>query len=198
MTLFVMKHKSKRIICSILLKVYHQMDTSLDGGGWLLIWQHSYMEDLPLSTNMTFFSNYYKPCTQYATSWCNIPNKARFNPTEQIIVAYPNKIVVYAYKGVFNRNIDYDWSGVILLDHTKIIDKCRSKNYIHPYPMNTYIPGIVFNKYTAFSYYSDYGTDMISGTLKQPNDNRWYYCNLPYQISRTKNSVQMTLAIYVH
>jgi len=174
------------------------MDTNLDGGGWLLVWQHSYMEDLPLSTNMTFFSSYYKPCTQHATSWCNIPNKARFNPTEQMIVAYHNKIVVYAYKGVFNRNIDYDWTGAILLDHTKIIDKCISRNYIHPNPMNAYIPGIVFNKYSAYSNYSDYGADTISGTLKQPNDNRWYYCNLPYQISRTKNSVQMTLAIYVH
>ena len=82
------------------------MDADLDGGGWTLVWQHSYMEDLPLNTNMTFFSNYYKACTQHATSWCNIPNKARFDPTEQMIVAYHNKKVVYAYKEVFNRNID--------------------------------------------------------------------------------------------
>ena len=81
------------------------MDNSLDGGGWTLVWQHSYMEDLPLTTNMRFFSDYYKPCTQHATSWCNIPNKERFNPTEQMIVAYHSKQVVYAYKGVFNRTL---------------------------------------------------------------------------------------------
>ena len=38
------------------------MDNTLDKGGWTLVWQHSYMEDLPLTTNMTFFSDYYKPC----------------------------------------------------------------------------------------------------------------------------------------
>ena len=100
------------------------MDTTLDSGGWILVWQHSYMEVGTITTNMTFFSNYYKPCTKHATSWCNIPNKARLNPTEQMIVAYCNKQVVYAYKGVFNRNIDYDWTGGYLMAYTRIIDKC--------------------------------------------------------------------------
>ena len=75
------------------------------------------MEDLPLNDNMTFFSDYYKPCIQHATGWCNVPNKARFNLTEQMIVAYHNKKVVYAYKGLFNRNIDHDWTGGILIVH---------------------------------------------------------------------------------
>ena len=44
-----------------------------------------------------FLQIWYKPCTQHATSWYNIPNKARFNPTEQMIVAYLNKQVIYAY-----------------------------------------------------------------------------------------------------
>ena len=91
------------------------MDATLDKGGWTLVWQHSYMEEGTITTNMTYFSNHYKPCTKHATSWCNVPNKARFNPTEQIIVAYKSKQVVYAYKGVFNRNIDYDWSGGYIL-----------------------------------------------------------------------------------
>jgi len=145
---------------------------------------------------MKFFSSYHKPCTQHATSWCNIPNKARFNATEQMIVAYHNKIVVYAYKGLFNRNIDYDWTGAILMGHRKIIDKCSSRSYVHPNPVNASIPGIAFNKYYSYSYYSSgYGT--ITGNLRKPIDNRWYGCNLPYGISRYDNHVQMTLAIYV-
>ena len=171
------------------------MNNTLDGGGWMLVWQHSYMEDLPLTTNMTFFSDYYKPCTQHATGWCNIPNKARFNPTEQMIVAYHNKRVIYAYKGVFNRNIDYDWTGAILMVHSKIIDLCTSNNGVHPNPVNVHVPGIAFSKYKAYYYFDGYGT--IRGSLTNPSDWRWYLCSLPSSISSSPNSVQMTVAIYV-
>ena len=73
-----------------------------DGGGWTLVWKHSYMETSPLSTDMYYFSDYYKSCTTYDSGWCNIPNKKRLNPTEQMIVAYHKGTVVYAYKGIFN------------------------------------------------------------------------------------------------
>ena len=171
------------------------MDNSLDGGGWTLVWQHSYMEDLPLTTNMRFFSNYYKACTQHATSWCNIPNKARYNPTEQMIVAYHNKRVAYAYKGVFNRNIDYDWTGAILMVHSKIIDLCRSNNGVHPNPVNVYVPGIAFNKLSAYKYFGGDGT--IIGSLTNPIDHRWHNCDIPSSISNSQTKVQMTVAIYV-
>ena len=36
-----------------------------DDGGWTLVWQHSYMEISPLSTNMYYFSDYYKACATY-------------------------------------------------------------------------------------------------------------------------------------
>ena len=82
-----------------------------------LVWQHSYMEHLPLTHNMTFFSDHYRPCTTRASGWCNIPNKARFtDATEQMIAAYHKGTVMYAYKGLLNRNIDYSWSGDILLN----------------------------------------------------------------------------------
>ena len=42
------------------------------------------------------------PCVTRAFGSCKIPNKARFNPTEQMIVAYHKGTVVYAYKGLFN------------------------------------------------------------------------------------------------
>ena len=171
------------------------MDNSLNGGGWTLVWQHSYMEDLPLTTNMRFFSNYYKACTQHATSWCNIPNKARFNPTKQMIVAYHNKRVIYAYKGVFNRNIDYDWIGAILMVRCKIFDLCRNNNDVHPNPVNVHVPGIAFSKHTAYYYFDGDGT--IRGSLTNPSDRRWHGCNLPSSISSSAYNVQMTVAIYV-
>ena len=167
------------------------MNTQFDKGGWMLVWQYSYMEDIPLTTNMTFFSNYYKLCTQHATSWCNIPNKARFNPTEQMIVAYHNKQVIYAYKGVFNRNIDYDWSGGYLMAHTKIIDKCTYYQGTRPNPVKS-LPGIAFSKRSSScNYYGTGGT--IKGSLTNPSSNRWAYCN-SYS---SDTGDQMTLAIYI-
>ena len=54
-----------------------------------------------------------------------IPKKAgKFSPTEYMIVAYHITNVVYAYKELFNRNINHDWSGGILLNFKKIVDKC--------------------------------------------------------------------------
>ena len=164
------------------------MDSSLNGGGWTLVWQHSYMEDLPLTSNMTFYSNYYKACTQHATSWCNIPNKARFNPIEQMIVGYTNKRIIYAYKGVFNRNIDYDWSGGYLMAYTNIIDKCQHYQGRHPSPVKSLL-GIAFSKVNpACNYYGTGGT--IKGTLTSPINDRWFYCLKSYATSS-----QMTLAI---
>ena len=155
------------------------------------------MEDLPLTTNMTFFSNYYKPCTHHAISWCNIPNKAQFNPTEQMTMAYHKRKLVYAYKGVFNRNIDYDWTGAILMAHTQIIDQSNRKQGVHPNPVNIWFPSIAFNKYSAYSYHEGYGT--IRGNLTNPIDDRWSGCEVPYHIAHSYQStgVQMTLAIYV-
>ena len=168
------------------------MDRTLNGGGWTLVWQHSYMEDLPLTTNMTFFSDYYKPCTQHATSWCNIPNKARFNPTEQMIVAYLNKRVIYAYKGVFNPSIDHNWIGGILVAYKEIIDRCdyyyRGRS---PKPViKDSLLGIAFNK-CDYNYFGTGGT--ITGTLSNPSDDRWNCCR---SLFGTTNE-QMTLAIYV-
>ena len=173
------------------MQIYCEMDKSLDGGGWTLVWQHSYMEDLPLTTNMTFFSGYYKPCTQHATSWCNIPNKARFDPTEQMIVAYDNKQVIYAYKGVFNPCIDNNWIGGFLIAYTKVIDQCSYYNGYSPKPVKDSILGIAFNKYGSHNYFGTGGT--ITGTLTNPSDNRWQWC----RTSSTTANQQMTLAIYV-
>ena len=167
------------------------MATTLNGGGWTLVWQHSYMENLPLSTNMTFFSKYYKPCNQHATGWCNIPNKARFSATEQMIVAYLNKRIIYAYKGVFNRNIDYDWSGGFLIAYTRITDTCSYNSGSSPNPVKGSLSGIAFNKFNGNC--NSYGTGgTIKGTLTNPVKDYWRYCR-----SRYATNEQMTISIYV-
>ena len=62
--------------------------SKLNGRGWTLVWQHSYMKDLPHNLSMRYFSEDYTSCVTRASGWCNIPNKARFNATEQMTVAY--------------------------------------------------------------------------------------------------------------
>jgi len=165
----------------------------LDGGGWTLVWQHSYMEHLPLTHNMTFFSDHYKSCTKRASGWCNIPNKARFSEaTEQMIVAYHKGIVVFAYKGLLNRNIDYNWSGAILLDFVKVVDKCTYGNGVQPAPENNLIIGLTFDKASPYNY-KGVNCNTYAGSFSSPSDCRWANCGLPSSISSSK---QMTLAIF--
>ena len=170
---------------------------SLDGGGWTLVWKNSFMDNLPLSDNMRHYSGYYKPCTSTTDrGWCNIPKKSdKFSPTEQMIVAYHNSHVVYAYKGLFNRNIDYDWSGGILLDFKKIVDKCTNNNGVQPAPFTNHISGITFDKRTPYAYSNN--CDTLYGSLTSPNECRWHDCHLPSSISGLHRNVQMTMAIFV-
>ena len=167
----------------------------MDGGGWTLVWQHSYFEDLPLNLSMRYFSEDYTPCVTRASGWCNIPNKARFNPTEQMIVAYHKGTVVYAYKSLFNRNIDFNWSGAILLDFEKIVDTCTQKNGVQPAPENRISIGLTFDKYSPCNYKAD--CDTYRGTFTSLSDCRWIGCQLPSYISSKGYYVQMTIAIYV-
>ena len=169
--------------------------SELDGGGWTLVWQHSYMEDLPLNLSMRYFSQDYTPCVTRASGWCNIPNKARFNPTEQMIVAYHKGTVVYAYKGLFNRNIDHNWSGAILLDYKKITDNCTNAHDFQPAPQNSLVIGLTFDKASPYDY--KINTDTYHGSFTSPRDCRWENCCLPSSISSSEKHVQMTVAIYV-
>ena len=160
------------------------------------MWKNSFMDNLPLSDNMRYYSGHYKPCTSISDrGWCNIPKKAaKFSPKEQMIVAYHNTHVVYAYKGLFNRNIDYDWSGGILLDFKKTVDKCTKNNGIQPAPI-TPITAIAFDKSSPYLY--AYNCDTLFGSLSSPRDCRWHDCHLPSSISGSHREVQMTMAIFV-
>ena len=159
------------------------------------MWQHSYTENLPLSQDMTFFSDHYRPCTTRASGWCNIPNKARYSATEQMIVAYHRGTVVYAYKGLLNRNIDYNWSGAILLDFVKIVDRCKQGVGTQPAPENTGAIGLTFDKWTPYNYKAN--CDSYRGTFASAGDCRWENCRLPSSISSRDAHVQMTMAIFV-
>ena len=169
-----------------------------DSGGWTLVWQHSYMETLPLSTNMYYFSDYYKACATYASGWCNIPDKKRFNPTEQMIVAYHQGTIVWAYKGVFNYNIDHDWTGGVLIDHRKIVDQCSHSGSpnVPPAPSadtgDRTLLGIAFDKRSPDNYLAN--CDTIRGRFNSPGDCRWWDC---YHSSTGKRNKQQTVTIYV-
>ena len=170
----------------------------IDGGGWALVWQHSYLENLPLSTKMIYYSDYYKPCTTKASGWCNIPNKARFGATEQVICAYHSGTLVYCYASLFNRLIDYDWRGPILseVDVRKIVDKCTSSNGVRPAPENAFAVGMSFDKHSPTTHNGE-NCDTYRGSLGSPKECRWENCQLPSSISSKTHHVQMTVAIYV-
>ena len=165
-----------------------------DGGGWSLVWKHSYKEVSPLTTDMFYHSSHYRPCTDLNVGWCNVPNKRRLQPEEMMIAAYHNGRLVYAYKGTFNLNIDHNWPGATLLPPvSRVVDHCTKDGTGVPTPaQNNDLTGLVFNKQVNGN------TDTIQGTLANPHDDdRWYQCLLPTSISSSKYNVQMTVAIFV-
>jgi len=44
---------------------------------------------------------------------------------EHMLAAYHQGIIVYAYKGIFNYNVDYDWTGTILVNYTSVLSEIR-------------------------------------------------------------------------
>ena len=164
------------------------------------MWKHSYMEVLPLTADMYYFSSVHQPCTSLDAGWCNIPNKGLFQATEMMIVAYHDKKVVYAYTGRFNRNIDSHWSGGMLLDPKKCIDHCTRHNGVPPAPSNDYnldsrLLGIAFDKFSPYN--PRHNCDTLRTSFTSPLDCRWYDCHIPTSISSRRSGVQMTYAIYI-
>ena len=163
------------------------------------MWKHSYMEVRPLSENMKYFSNHNRPCTDIETGWCNVPNKARLNPTETMIVGYRNKVARVAYKGWFNYNIDHNWRGGILVEPKKILDQCTWTAHTagkEPAPSanggDRRLLGIAFDKRSPTNYLENCVT--IGGGYHSPYDCRWHDCDpdgSPYR------NTQMTVSIFV-
>ena len=154
-----------------------------------MVWKHSYMQVGSLTEDMKYFSDYYKPCADLEAGWCNVPNKIRFKPTETMIVAYHNKAVVYAYKGIYNGGLDVNWSGGVLISPVKIADCCTSNNGKQPDPyIGGNLGGLAFDKLSPGDYVSN--CDTYQGSLTNPGDCRFADCKI-YQNS------QMTMTIYV-
>ena len=53
--------------------------------------------------------------------------------------------MIFAYKGVFNRNIDQDWTGGFLMSPTKISDRCHHNHGYFPNPVKCPLVAIAFN-----------------------------------------------------
>ena len=155
-----------------------------------MVWKHSYMQVGSLTEDMKYFSNYYKPCADLETGWCNVPDKTRFKPTEMMIVAYHNKAVVYAYKGIYNGGLDVNWGGGILISPVKIVDHCKQKNGVPPDPyIANNLGGLAFDKYSPGAYNSN--CDTYQGdSFTSLRDCRFENCNI-YRHG------QMTIAIYI-
>ena len=178
------------------MRIYCEM--SLDGGGWTLVWKHSYTEVGPLSEDMKYFSNHNRPCTNIETGWCNLPCKARLNPTEMMIIAYRNRVARWAYKGWFNYNIDHNWHGGILVEPKKILDQCTHTSWtsgIAPAPSvhttDRRLLGIAFDKRSPTNFLAN--SDTLCDTFTTPRDCRWGDCESSSSLRQT----QMTIAIYV-
>ena len=170
-------------------------------GGWTLGWKHTYMKYSPLNTKMFYYSDYYQPCVKDASyeEWCNVPNKASFNPTEQMIAAYHKGTMVFTYEGYFNRNIDYHWTGTILLDVKKVLDLCTTCNGIPPASSihGTGILGLTFDKYLPTIHYDNCNTYHKGSTLTHQTKCHWYNCQIPSSISNKRSGTDMTMAIFV-
>ena len=178
-----------------------------DKGGWTLVWKHAYMKvSTPLTTSMFYFSKDEQLCVKETSGseeledWCNIPNKAHFNPTEQMIVAYHKDTIVYAYKGYFNCNINQTWAGGILIEPKKVIDECKNHKETPPAPSvhRSGLLGLSFDKHTPSDHSSDCDTYGEGSTTEKPTDCRWHDCRLPSTISsQADHNTDMTMAIFV-
>ena len=167
-----------------------------------MVWKHSYMEVLPLTTAMYYFSQHYRECSNMEAGWCNIPNKGHFQPTEMMIAAYHNKNVVWAYKGWFNWNIDHDWTGGVLVEPKQVVDTCTLRESLGTSPApsaaggDRRFLGIAFDKYTPDNYLEN--CDTMYGSFNNPTECRFHNCagNTRTSPSTIVNK-QMTVVIYI-
>jgi hypothetical protein len=112
--------------------------------------------------------------------------------------------VIYAYKAIFNRNLDSDWTGGIINDFIKIVDHCRGNNGVQPHPSiagagrDRTMLGINFDKTTPNDLYNN--CDVYHGTLSNPRECRWENCCPSSGCSvygTVRQHTQMTVAIFV-
>ena len=112
--------------------------------------------------------------------------------------------VMYAYKGTFNRNVDSDWTGGVLVDFVKVVDHCTVRNGVQPHPSvaragrDLTMLGINFDKYSPTDLYNN--CDVYHGTLSNPSECRWENCcgNGGCSVhGGVGKHTQMTVAVFV-
>ena len=102
----------------------------------------------------------------------------------KMIVAYCHGTMVYAYKRVFNYNIDHDWTGGVLIDFKSVADNCQQSKNVQPAPSAQAAPsaqkndpallGLAFDKSSPNNHIIN--CDTIYGKFDPPIDCRWYDC----------------------
>lgn len=168
-------------------------DSDIDGGGWKLVWKHSYLEVGPVNHSMRFFSQHDRPCTDLSTGWCNVPNKLSYGANQQMTMALHNGEIVYAYRGDINPELDSTWRGAILNNYVELIDHCTSmySKGIPPEPEGPNgahrYEGLTFDKQNLGNYDSNCDTDNNGN-----GDCRWDNC-----IPSFPRHTQMTVAIFI-
>lgn len=178
-------------------QTYCNMNSSLAGGGWAMVWKHSYFQiDKSQLNNMRSYSSFYKPCLDLSDGWCNVPDKQPKGYKEQMVAAYHNKNLVYAYRGTLNSQLGRSNSGPYLNSATRVVDKCKSGVGRKP-SISTHSsaePGITFDKWSPDDFNSNCDTDWND----YKNDCRWENCQLPSSVSPTRSThTQMTVVIYI-
>jgi len=175
-------------------------DMTTDGGGWTLVWKHSYYEVGPATENMRFYSTVLTPCVDLAVGTCNVPNKLLIGTSSQRIDAMHAGTTVYAYKGTLNSKLDSSWDGAIMENEQVIVDRCNSSRGVRPEPEmggHAFL-GVTFDKANKGNYTANCDSDRYGPSGNNlGSDCRWENCGLPTDISSSSTHVQMTMTIYV-
>ena len=159
-----------------------------------MVWKHSYSQ-VPRSQldRMRSHSKHMKPCLNMDAGWCNVANKQPPGYSEQMIAAYHNSILVYAYKAALNPNLGKTQHGPYLSTTNSIVDRCTGNRGIRPSITYSSGPFDYFDKHSPENFRENCDT-MYGGYNK---DCRWENCGLPPSISSRPSHVQMTVVIYI-
>ena len=160
------------------------------------MWKHSYFQvdkSFEQMDKMRSYSKYSKPCLDLTDGWCNVPDKQPPGYTEQMVAAYHNGTLVYAYRAPLNSQLGKTNYGAYLSTTNKVVDRCTRSNGDRPSIMaissgERPVLGISFDKHspTDFNHHCDTDRLIYSG------DCRWESCQLPFSISSRTHHVQMT------
>ena len=176
-------------------QTYCENNISIDGGGWAMVWKHSYNQvDKSQLSRMRTYSQEFMPCVNMSVGWCNLPNKQPTGYREQMLAAYHNGILVYAYKAPLNPNLGKSKTGPYLNVTRMIVDRCTANRGTRPslyFRNGSY--DLLFDKYSPTSYTAN--CDTMRGAYW--SDCRWENCQLPSSVSVRRHHTQMTMFIYV-